>query len=375
MDFKIQYTDSFSRASNLTLNNKVISTPINWFAFSNIESREFQIKSYLKSNVSSFLCNVYDLKFNDKNGDRRKLVDFLKHCGLNSKIDSGGYQAMNKGIELSQFDVATIQTEINCDISIQLDHPLVPDLNEMEIKKRIDYNIKNLEILVDNFSNSLNFIPTIHGYDSKSLDYSIEKIIKVMGRKPKIVAIGSLVPLSLNASLEKKKKLVDIILYVRNKLPNSFLHILGMGGSMTYVGVFCGADSFDSAGWAQKSGFGVIQLPGVSDRFIEKHSHGRRSLNESEKIQFIDCECVACKNYSSDFSDFVGKGEDKRLLRAIHNLSLFQTEMYKMRRAIKNKIIEPFIRKRLINSKWLKLIDYAKTKMNITEKSTIDTFF
>jgi len=374
LDYLIKNISGSSRTSILKLNNKIIKAPINWYAFSNIESKEFQLNAFMKSSIGSFLCNVYDLKFNDKKNNRLELMHTLKQFGFNSKCDSGGFQAMTKGVELTQEEVALYQTKLGCDLNIQLDYPLTLDITNKEAKSRIDYNLSNLKFLVKNYSKNNNFIPTIHGHTPELIEYSINKIKKILGRNPEIVAIGSLVPLSLNANIEKKKRIVDILLYVRNKLPKSFIHALGMGGSMTYIGVYCGLDSFDSAGWAQKSGYGVVQLPGVSDRYIERTNNGRRALNKEEFIQFLDCDCPACKYYTDKIIDFQGKGTEKRLLRAIHNLHLFNSEMIKMRKAINNDFIEDFIIDRLRNSKWLPLIKYAKNKLQNPEKTTMDSF-
>ncbi|MGC9777767.1 MAG: tRNA-guanine transglycosylase [Candidatus Heimdallarchaeota archaeon] len=375
MEYIIENMSGLGRTSKLKTKKLELRTPISWFALSNIESKSFQTKVFTKGSIESFLCNVYDLKFKDKKDHRRELVQTLKEMGLNSKCDSGGYQAMSKGVVLTQEEVAGYQIELDCNLSIQLDHPLTLDIPSKEVMKRIDYNTKNLQTLVDKYRKTIQFVPTIHGHDSKTLDYSINSIKEILGNHPKIVAIGSLVPLSLNSNIEKKKKIVDILLYVRKKMPKTLLHILGMGGSMTYVGVYCGADSFDSAGWAQKSGFGVIQLPGVSDRYIEKTPNGRRALDSDESIQFLDCNCPACKFYINNLLDYQGKGENKRLLRAIHNLHLFQTEIEKIKRSISNDFLDEFVRARLKNSKWLSLIDYAKSKIAGSRKVTIDEFF
>jgi len=90
-----------------------------------------------------------------------------------------------------------------------------------------------------------------------------------------------------------------MLIYIRQKLPDAFLHVFGTGGTMAYLITFCGADSFDYVGWVKKAGYGVIQLPGVSDRFISEREK-RKTLNEEEKKKLLECSCPACREYLTD---------------------------------------------------------------------------
>ncbi len=103
--------------------------------------------------------------------------------------------------------------------------------------------------------------------------YGLEKLEDILGELPKLLGVGSLVPL-VKSMKGSKKNGIESFLYtlitLRRMLPDSFIHAFGIGGTMAYLAVLAGIDSYESNGWIQKAAFGVIQLPGISDRFLRK---------------------------------------------------------------------------------------------------------
>ena len=141
---------------------------------------------------------------------------------------------------------------------------------------------------------------------------------------------------------------------------------------MAYIAVFCGADSLDFAGWIQKAGYGCIQLPGVSDRFITRRKR-RKSLEDDPRalMDFLNCLCPACREHP--MKDFEGKGKSlPRLLRAIHNVYVYQSEIWRMRKFIREGYYYLYINERLKNSFWRSLLKYASEKIRKVTK--IDDF-
>jgi len=227
----------------------------------------------------------------------------------------------------------------------------------------------------------MSILPTIHGYDEKTLDLSIRLLRDILGGSdPTAVSIGSMVPLNKTSKgcdlVGGKNAIIKAILHVRSELPETFVHLLGVGGSMAYLGVLCGADSFDFAGWVQKAAYGVIQLPGMSDRFIQQRVR-RKCLTTEEKFKFLECDCPACKfNFQNptsmlDFDDDVDRASARRL-RSLHNVHVFETEMSVMARFIYEGKIELFVRDRLKSSvlrKYINVFREIYKDYKITEES------
>ncbi|MHA1340263.1 MAG: tRNA-guanine transglycosylase [Promethearchaeota archaeon] len=391
--------DKFNCIGYLEFNNKKkLETPIIWYGLSVIESVDFQLNVFKKSGVKAFLSNAFDLKHQDKQNKRKKLIKELKARNLFHKMDSGGFQLMkskmkkskNK-IKLDPETVLYIQKEFGCDIAVQLDIPLPPMIESNEEKKLIDLTISNFikaKELNEKMGNPLNIMPVIHGRNIKSIDYCIEKLKEQLNSIP-IVGIGSLVPMikSMKGSGKTggKWRFIELLTYLRKKLPNSMIHAFGVGGTMSYLAFYCGIDSLDSNGWIQKSAYGVIQLPGIPDRFLTKKSHNRPYLIENRKYKkygkiktlneiktFMNCKCPICSNYSSTkYKDqklafkekvklFEQEGQIGRLTRSIHNVYTFNSELEKIKINIKNNTLDNFIEDRLFTSNYYNLFLYAK---------------
>ena len=362
LNFEKRTQDGFARTGILRTWKKEVNTPAIWFGLSVIENYEFQHTVLSVNNVECFLANAYDLLYQDKNGERKRLVKHLS-TKMRLKCDSGGFQTSKREIGLTVNQVYSIQQEIECDIAVQLDFPLSPQASRASNQRRINKTLKNLEEVLT-INDKLSILPVIHGYDRETLDYMLEKVGEILGCDPPAIGVGSLVPLLMTSkgsgTVGGKKKVIDMLIYIRQKLPDAFLHVFGTGGTMAYLITFCGADSFDYVGWVQKAGYGVIQLPGVSDRFISEREK-RKTLNEEEKKKLLECSCPACRGNS--LSKFADRTPHARLLRAIHNVHVYQTEIWKMREHINEGTFRDFVFNRLEKSVWKSLIKYADSQL------------
>ncbi len=362
LNFKYYEQDGLSRIGHLNTWKRRIMTPVIWFGLSVIENYNFQYEALTVNEVECFLCNAYDLLFQDKNGERKKLVRNLSEK-IALKCDSGGFQTMTRNVKISVDQVYSLQCELGCDLAVQLDFPLNPLANKEANKKRIYQTLKNLERIIE-INEKLSILPVIHGYDKDTLNFAIKGVIDILGEDPPAIGIGSLVPLLMTSKgagkVGGKKKVIDTLIYLRQKLPDTFLHVFGAGGTMAYLIIFCGADSFDFTGWIQKAGHGVIQLPGISDRFISNRKK-RKALNRKEMETFLECVCPACR--SNKIADFKGRSERARLLRAIHNIYVYQTEIWRIRRFIREGCFREFVFSRLKNSVWKSLLKYADRQL------------
>ena len=401
----IQYqTEKKSEASYLGKirfqNKKSIQTPLCWFGLSIIESKEFQLKVFKKSKIEAYLSNAYDLCYIDKKNNRKSLIEELQNLNLSHKMDSGGFQLMKaemKGIgnkfPLNQKTVLDKQLEVGCDCGVQLDFPFGPDLSKTQKLKRLKSTLKNLEALVkliDHYGVHFSILPVIHtvSNDLELLEYGVQEITNILGEFPKIIGIGSLVPLVKSVRGSKKngiESLIYSLTALRKILPKSFIHAFGIGGTMAYLAILCGVDSYDSNGWIQKSAYGVIQLPGISDRFLRKETHNRPYLIKNRKQRncenpineidiFMKCNCAAClpfykKNWKdSDWKNkqkaFIGRDYNSKLLRAIHNVSLYQSEILRIREALREDNLLDFIKNRLKFSIYFKYIKFIELLHN-----------
>jgi len=314
----------------------------------------------------------------------------LVNAGLYHKVDSGGFQLMKQELIgkrnylLTPEIVYEVQKNLTCDIGVSLDVPIGTSSNIKNNYKKIEKTIQNFKKvlkLYDNELDNFSILPVIHGHNKKLLDYAIKKIQDIIGDAPKALGVGSLVPMvkSIKGSANTggKKNFTNLLIYLRKKLPNTFIHAFGIGGTMAYLAFLCGVDSIDSSGWILKASRGVIQLPGVSDRFLRKKSHNRPYLIENRKIKgknsrineielFMKCECPVCLEYNDNGNwnhkdwikkqdDFDQYTEESRMKRVIHNLWLYQNELRLIKQAIKKKKNIEFIGNRLYNSKYIGL--------------------
>ena len=382
-----KHEDQLARLGKLSTVRREVFTPITWYGLSIVESFDFQAEVFERNNIRGFISNVYDLKFQDKKNIRRDLINHLSEkMDIPFKCDSGGFQNQMQNTGLTVEDVFEVQRSTGCDIAVQLDFPIHPLQSEHLQRSRIRKTADNLEKAIElneqlNKKERMSILPTIHGYDEKTLDLSIRLLRDILGGSdPTAVSIGSMVPLNKTSKgcdlVGGKNAIIKAILHVRSELPETFVHLLGVGGSMAYLGVLCGADSFDFAGWVQKAAYGVIQLPGMSDRFIQQRVR-RKCLTTEEKFKFLECDCPACKfNFQNptsmlDFDDDVDRASARRL-RSLHNVHVFETEMSVMARFIYEGKIELFVRDRLKSSvlrKYINVFREIYKDYKITEES------
>jgi len=410
IEYKILHVDNFSRVGVIKLKNgKTIETPINWVGLSIAESIDFQYDAFKKAGVTHFLSNVFDILYQDKKGIRDRLITRLISDGLFHKMDSGGFQLMKKSssnkskFNLTPEIVYQVQKKSQCDIGVILDIPIGVGINEREDFKKIKNTIKNFEKLLsiyDDINDNFSILPVIHGYNYKMLDFAIESIESLLNEPIKALGIGSLVPMvkSIKNSSRTggKSNFIDLLIYLRQKLPKTFIHAFGIGGTMAYLAFLCGVDSIDSNGWILKASRGVIQLPGISDRFLRKKEHNRPYLIKNRKIRgtnnyineielFMNCQCPACIEYGKDGNwtdndwkvkckDFDQYTEKSRLKRVVHNLWLYQNELSLIKKEIKNKNLKNFIGNRLKFSNYKNLYNQIVSNLR-SNQIKIESFF
>ncbi len=377
-------------------NDKELETPTCWFGLSVIEPKEFQLEVFKKAHIEAFLSNAYDLYYTDKKKERQKLIGELQRLEIFHKMDSGGFQLMKAEISgnahkfhLNPALVLDKQLEIQCECGVQLDFPFGPNLNKKQKFVRLNKTFENLRELITNIESKgidFSFLPVIHTTSNnlELLEYSLEQLETILGKKPDILGVGSLVPLVKRMKGTVKNSIENFLytlISLRRKLPGAFIHAFGIGGTMAYLAILAGIDSYDSNGWIQKSAYGVIQLPGISDRFLRKEDHNRPYLIKNRKQRnckepineidiFMRCNCEACIPFFKEFwhdkdwklkqKAFIGREQKPKKLRAIHNVSLYQSEILRIREEIINNNLLEFIKSRLKFSIYYKYINFIE---------------
>ena len=208
IEYKVKNFDNLSRIGEITLKNKKrIETPINWMGLSIAESVDFQFEAFRKANVTNFMSNVYDLKYQDKKGIRDSLITKFVKEGLYHKVDSGGFQIMKqemagkRKLNLNPEIVYQVQSNLPCDIGVILDVPLGTNNDLKSNYKKIDRTIENFSRLLkiyDDISDDFSILPVIHGHKVEMIDYAIAKIQDLLGDPLNALGIGSLVPMVKN---------------------------------------------------------------------------------------------------------------------------------------------------------------------------------
>ena len=364
--------NGLARNSHLKLGQRKIKTPLLFFG---------QLVNGIPNpweffDVDGILLNSYHIlqKPNVYNQmkDSKNLNSFLK---INHKtsimLDSGGFLFQKRNeMNVNCREILNLYHNLNPDLGVVLDHPFSPELSIHENQiKRWTKTIKNTDIMLNECNGNV-IIPVIHGYTDNQIKGNWKEVNKILeetniaNKKKLVIGIGSLVPLIMtsNGAKKGKEKIVDLILRLRSLVPNAHIHVFGIGGATTAMIMFyLGIDSLDSVGWRLKAAKGAIQLPGVSDRFVNPPSN-RTKLSESDEDILDECDCPICKNHDLEKKkgNFDTKISRNFINRAIHNAWVYQEEIKECRKAIKNCIFEEFIEKRLKKSGLKNMFEYAK---------------
>lgn len=315
--------DSLFRKGELIINGEIIETPIYWNGLSLIESVDFQYNLFNKHNLRTFLTNAYFLSKGNKIIE--ELIKRLDNC-LHF-MDSGGFQLIgNNKLNIDQKQIFEKQKLFNCDIAPQLDYPINLLMNDYEKEKIISKNIKNFHMIYDlNINKEKPIImPIIQPYTKKIIKTYLKKLREITDIN--ILGLGGIVPIlkgNPNYNGFGLFNLIEMLCYIRNKLPNTFIHIFGLNSFVSKIAFLCGIDSVDSNSWIRD---------GINYKL-------RIAFNQNLNLDFPfnrendllnDCECEICQQFSGKmerFKRFNDKSEEGKLNRINHNLTTSKTEI------------------------------------------------
>ncbi len=363
IDFNIDYKDKqlFSRRCSLRINNRSIKTPLLWLG----HPIGFEPRPWEHFPMDTLMVNAYDILMKPKIYNKvceTGIHKFLNFDGL-VMMDSGGFIFQKKEeLDVEPSKIIELYEKAGPDIGVVLDHPLSIQKSMSDNRKRWKKTLQNTDFMIKN-NGDIALMPVLHGYTLNELKKACKEVRKI-NDNPKIIGLGSLVPLLFNMKVSKKLKfkncrnfVIDATRLVREEFPNSLLHTFGVGSTKTMHLMFSlGVDSLDSTGWRLKAAYGNIQLPGVSDRNPTPRNNGRASLSDGEKIILDECECPTC----------MGKSLEQKIKsldgpfppRALHNAYVYNQELENYVKSLEQGKSKEFAEGRLKPGFFSKSFDY-----------------
>ena len=194
-------------------------------------------------------------------------------------VDSGGYQAMVKGVRLELREVVARYRELDAHLYMSLDQPprrLCP--RDPALVKLNISNYEELRALVDK-----EIVPVVHCYDPELM---LEAVDCYRSLGAKVIAYGGAVPPSMGRMGRGSRLIPIIALAIVVKAGRLPVHVLGLGGANTMYAVLSriGAASFDSSAWRIKAAYGKVIVPGLGERYVgdRRVKFGRTALSREE---------------------------------------------------------------------------------------------
>lgn len=243
-------------------------------------------------------------------------------------IDSGGFQNRISNLTIDPIEVLRTQESIGADIATTLDIPVLPQDNTLTQKHAeiLRTCVKNALITLRNREREDMLIyACIQGGDIQAM----LNMIDYLQRRGQFdgFAIGGLVPKRSNF-----RQVVDIIWAIRKRIGNTPLHVFGLGGpSYIPLLVYLGVDTFDSSSYLRAGSKRVYFAPGQGS--VDFHDIGSRT--------WLPCVCPVCSVHSCN-----EVRADRRLI-ALHNLWMIAYEIRKLKIAIHENTLEPYLEQRL----------------------------
>ena len=251
-----------------------------------------------------------------------KVHEYLEFDGM-VMMDSGAYQVMLYGdIELGVEQTLELQTSVQTDIGVIMDHPIGYDASYSEAKKRNETTIKNLIKSLPKLQTTTTTwtLPLQGGKYIDLLEDYLKKITTMdLLDNFSMFAIGSVVPVMIN---QDYSTLVKMIGMCRQYLPTDKpLHLFGAGHpAMFALATFLGCDTFDSAAYA---------LMAKDDRYMTVE--GTYHLTD---LTELPCSCNVCLGLTAN--EFRQLPKQERIIKlSEHNLAVSSSEINRIRTAIR----------------------------------------
>ncbi|WP_231818699.1 tRNA-ribosyltransferase [Thermoproteus tenax] len=197
-------------------------------------------------------------------------------------VDSGGYQVLKRGLEVSPYALAERYRRIGCDVCLSLDVPPAPSDDPATAQRKFETSYRNWRILRSELPEA-RIMPVIHVYPDERL---FARWLSAYEDAEEL-AIGGAVPYVLIArgAPSNSRELAMRLFAMARERFGGRLHLLGMGSpSVSATLEILGIDSADSATWRLKAAYGKVVLPGGGERHVTSRdvNFGRRKAREEE---------------------------------------------------------------------------------------------
>lgn len=182
-------------------------------------------------------------------------------------LDSGGYQFLKRGINVSVDMIAKVYRSIDADFYVSLDYPPSPSDDAKMRASKIARSIQNYRLLKSLLSDKT-ILPVYHFSTGELLRIQLSSY-----HDADYVCIGGLVPYFMQLAGKYSRLKAVVFLALIRKLVSSKIHALGLASpAVLPILRRIEVDSADTMTWRQKAAYGKIIIPGMGER----HVSGRR---------------------------------------------------------------------------------------------------
>lgn len=320
MTFEIKERDLLARIGRLETKSGTVETPL-LFPVINPSIQPISPRKIREVfGCEALITNAYILKKHFHNQPAEKgLHEFLDYNGV-VMTDSGAYQILRYGdVETTPKEIVEYQEKIETDIATILDYPTGLKVTKDYAEKTVNETLKRAKQLFKTKTrNDILWVGPIQG--GRYLDL-VAKSAQEMKKLPfQMHALGSPTEIMQQYRFDI---LVDMIMTAKMNLPiEKPLHLFGAGHPFMFsLAVALGCDLFDSAAYA---------IYARQNRYMTENGTSRL-----EELEYFPCSCPKCtKTTPKEVLEMQTK--ERQVFLAEHNLYTCQTEMKRIKQAVKN---------------------------------------
>ncbi len=233
--------------------------------------------------VKAIMLNAFQLSRSKRLYERIKKEGIRKVFNVPEDVqvwmDSGGYQALRRGVKIDGETVIRWYNDLKPDFCIALDSPIAP--NDPKANEKVRRNVEVAKQMYNKVPCTL--LPVFHPVP----DDLFEEYLSGYSELGSYRAVGGLIPRILTVRNASRKEGFEFLVKVR-KEHKGWLHALGLGSAkMIPVLRDLGYNSTDTQTWRHKAAFGKIMLPGRGERHITDRevNFGRKKIGEEEIVE------------------------------------------------------------------------------------------
>lgn len=267
-------------------------------------------------------------------------------------LDSGGYQFLKRGINVSVDKIAGVYRSIDADYYVSLDYPPGPGDDWGDRKAKILKSISNYHELRRELGDRA-LLPVYHFSTGSLLRLQLEEY-----SGSENICVGGLVPYFMQLAGRFSRLKAVVFLALIRRLVDKRIHALGLASpAVLPILRRLGIDSADTMTWRQKAAYGKVIIPGMGER----HVSGRRvrfgpkytTSSDWDKLRYY-LAVMNEKGLSIDLEDIVSDFTSRAVFNA-WSLQYIAEQTYDG-----GEIISPTFRKLYVEATRLKNMDPVK---------------